>query len=280
MASDLAPSVDLAPMRLITILNHCQHFPGFVYEKARLRPDRGTIEIHVRPRHGSKPICSGCHAPAAGYDHLTLRRFEFVPLWGFIVLLLYRMRRVDCTACGVRVEELPWAIGKHQLTKAYMLFLAHWARKLSWQETATAFRSSWDKVRQAVEYVVEWGLEHRNRAPIRAIGVDEIQYARGHKYLTLVYQIEQGCTRLLWIGKDHNVERCEEFFTRIGKPLSESIEFVCSDMWKPYLRVIREPCTNAVNVLDRFQDACRCSIDATMERLSLTRWFTSLTSSC
>jgi transposase len=152
-------------MRLITLLNHCHHFPGFVYEKARLCPDKGAIEILVRPRRGSKPVCSGCHRPAAGYDHLGLRRFEFVPFWGFMVLLLYRMRRVDCRACGVRVEELPWALGKHQLTKAYMLFLAHWARKLSWQETAVAFRSTWDKVCQAVEYVVEWGLEHRNLGP-------------------------------------------------------------------------------------------------------------------
>jgi transposase len=186
MAGDFSVLPELAPMRLITLLNHCQHFPGFVCEKARLCPDSGTIEIHVRPRQGSKPVCSGCHEPAAGYDHLTLRRFEFVPLCGFMVLLLYRMRRVDCTACGVRVEELPWAIGKHQRTKADMLFLAHWARKLSWQETAMAFRSGWDKVRQAVEYVVEWGLEQRNLAPIQAIGVDEIQYAKGHKYLTLV----------------------------------------------------------------------------------------------
>jgi hypothetical protein len=107
-------------MRLITLLNHCQHFPGFVYEKARLCPESSTIEIHVRPRRGSKPVCSGCHKPAAGYDQLSIRRFEFVPFWGFMVLLLYRMRRVDCRACGVRVEELPWAIGKHQLTKAYI----------------------------------------------------------------------------------------------------------------------------------------------------------------
>ena len=162
-------------MRLITLLNHCQHFPGFVYEKARLCPESSTIEIRVRPRRGSKPVCSGCHKPATGYDQLSIRRFEFVPFWGFMVLLIYRMRRVDCRACGVRVEELPWAIGKHQLTKAYMLFLAHWARKLSWQETAVAFRSTWDKVCQAVEYVVEWGLEHRNLGPIQAIGVDEIR---------------------------------------------------------------------------------------------------------
>lgn len=53
----------------------------------------------------------------------------------------------------------------------------------------------------SVEYVVQWGIEHRQLGPIAAIGVDEIQYARGHKYLTLVYQIEQQCTRLLWSGR-------------------------------------------------------------------------------
>src|SRR3984893_8280439 len=98
-----------------------------------------------------------------------------------------------CTACGASVvEEVPWGDGKHQLTRAYMLFLARWARKLSWKETAEAFHTSWDQVCDAVEYVVGWGLEHRTLESIRAIGVDEIQYAKGHKYLTLVYQIDQG----------------------------------------------------------------------------------------
>jgi transposase len=239
-------------MQLITILNHCQHFPGFVYETARLCRDQKMIEIDVRPRRGSKPVCSHCHRPGRGSDHLSVRRFDFVPLWGFAVQLIYQMRRVDCKTCGgPHVEEVPWAIGKHQLTIAYMLFLAHWARLLSWRETAVAFDTTWDKVCQAVEYVVAWGLAHRTLGPIRAIGVDEIQYAKGHKYLTLVYQIEQGCIRLLWIGKDRTVESFEQFFDRIGK-LSEGIQFVCSDMWKPYLRVIRERCPNAVNILDRF----------------------------
>jgi transposase len=239
-------------MRLITLLNRCHHFPGFVYQKARLCPERCIIEIDVRPRRGAKPVCSACHRPASGYDHLGVRSFEFVPFWGFMVLLLYRMRRVDCTTCGVKVEEVPWASGKHHLTKAYMLFLARWARKLSWQETAVAFRTSWDKVCQAVEYVVAWGLEHREFGVIAAIGVDEIQYARGHKYLTLVYQIDRGATRLLWIGKDRTVASFTRFFDLIGKPLADGIRFVCSDMWKPYLRVISERAVNAVNILDRF----------------------------
>ena len=163
------------------------------------------------------------------------------------------MRRVDCPRCNtVFAEEVPWGDGKHQLTKAYMLFLARWARKLSWKETAEAFRTSWDQVCDAVEYVVAWGLEHRTLGPIHAIGVDEIQYAKGHKYLTLVYQIDQGLTRLLWVGKERTIESFQGFFTLIGDELASQIQFVCSDMWQPYLDVIRQKCAQALHILDRF----------------------------
>jgi transposase len=239
-------------MLLTRLLNACHHHPGFVYEHARLCEKSKTIEVNVRPRSGSKPICSGCYRPGRGYDCLSERRFEFIPVWGYAVILLYVMRRVECRECGVRVEALPWAMGKHTLTKAYMLFLAHWARKLSWRETARAFHTSWDKVCHAVEYVVQWGLEHRQLAPVRAIGVDEIQYGRGHQYLTLVYQIESNCTRLLWVGKERTTESFQQFFTVIGAQLASQIEFVCSDMWPPYLQLIKQHCTRALNILDRF----------------------------
>jgi transposase len=152
----------------------------------------------------------------------------------------------------VVVEEVPWSDGKHHSTKAHMLFLARWARKLSWQETAETFRSSWDRVRDAVEYVVGWGLEHRTLGLIRAIGVDEIQYAKGHKYLTLVYQIDQEITRLLWVGKERTIQSFQGFFSVIGDQLAAQIQFVCSDMWKPYLDVVREKCSQALHILDRF----------------------------
>jgi hypothetical protein len=63
-------------------------------------------------------------------------------------------------------------------------------RRRSWKETAEAFRTSRDKVFDAVEHVVTFGLEDRVLGQIDAIGVDEIQYAKGHKYLTLVYQVD------------------------------------------------------------------------------------------
>ncbi len=239
-------------MELTTILNHCHPQRGFVYLPARFSADKKTVEVSVRPRQGTAAVCSGCHRPAPGYDRLPERRFEFIPFWGILVFLLYRMRRVHCRSCGIKVEEVPWSDGKHQSTKAHMLFLAQWARKLSWKETAESFHTSWDRVCDAVEYVVGWGLEHRTLESIQAIGVDEIQYAKGHKYLTLVYQIDQGFTRLLWVGKERTIESFQGFFTVIGDGLASQIQFVCSDMWPPYLDVIRRKCSQALHILDRF----------------------------
>lgn len=75
------------------------------------------------------------------------------------------------------VEDVPWGNGKHTLTNVYMLFLARWARRLSRKETAEAFRTSWEKVFDAVEHVVTWGLEHRTLGQIDAIGVDKVSLA-------------------------------------------------------------------------------------------------------
>ena len=157
------PTSWLLPTLLLTrLLNACHHFPGFVYAGAKLRAAVHTIEVEVRPRQGSKARCSGCHQAASGYDQMPQRGFEFIPIWGFAVVLLYCMRRVDCRRCGGKVEEVPWGTGKHQLTTAYMLYLAHWARKRSWKQTTQSFHASWGKVHQAVAYVVESGLQPRH----------------------------------------------------------------------------------------------------------------------
>ncbi len=119
-------------------------------------------------------------------------------------------------------------------------------------ETRLAPGAVYGRVFDAVEHVVTWGLEHRTLGQIDAIGVDEIQYSKGHKYLTLVYQIDLGVTRLLWVGKERTIESFQGFFTTIGEELTSKIVFICSDMWEPYLKVIREKCSEALHILDRF----------------------------
>ena len=115
---------------------------------------------------------------------------------------------------------MPWARGKQELTETYQQFLADWAKKLSRKDVAVSFRTSCEKVFHAVEYVVQWGLEHRDLSDITAIGVDEIVWRKGHRYLTLVYQIDVGKARLLWIGKDRTTKTFLRFFRFFGKERS------------------------------------------------------------
>ena len=247
-------------MQVKTILNRIQRHRSFVYGPARLvQGTRLTLEVEVRPRANARAKCSGCGQSAPGYDTLPARRFEFVPLWGIAVFLLYAMRRVSCTTCGVKVEAVPWATGKHQITDTYAWFLARWARRLSWKEVAVVFQTSWEKVFRSVEMAVEWGRAHQELSGIGAIGIDEIAWQRGHRYLTLVYQIDEGCRRLLWVGQERRVKTLLRFFRWFGSERSAGLRFICSDMWQPYLKVIAKKASDAVHVLDRFHIMAKMS---------------------
>jgi transposase len=242
-------------VQLKTILNRVHKQPGFVYGKAAfVQPKQGAevLEVEVKPAARTQPVCSGCGQKGPGYDRLSVRRFEFVPLWGIAVFFLYAMRRVDCGGCGVTVEKVPWAEGKSPLTKAYMWFLAAWAKQMSWQQVADVFRCSWQKVFLSVEKAVEWGLAHRDLSGVTSIGVDEVLWHVGYKFLTVVYQLDAGSRRLLWVGQDRTHKTMLGFFRWFGKERTALLRFVCSDMWQPYLRVIAKKAAQALHVLDRF----------------------------
>lgn len=214
------------------------------------------IVAEVRPRANSKPRCSGCNKPRPGYDRMPQpRSFEFIPIYNIPVALSYTMRRVNCPDCGIKVETVPWAQGKHTCCDAFRHFLACWAKVLSWKETAFRFNTSWDTVCRSVKWVVDFGLKHRDLAGITAIGVDEVTYSLGHKYMTLVYQIDNGRKRLLGVIKDRKTESLAGFFDEFGAERCARIKVVCSDMWKPYLNVIARMLPAALNVLDRFHIA-------------------------
>jgi len=126
-----------------------------VYQRVRWssRGGRPYLRVEVRARGGSRGRCSECGEPGAAYDHAQARWYEYVPLWGFAVFWVYAWRRVNCQRCGVKVEAVPWVIGKRSLSKSYMQFLATRARRLSGQEVAI-FHTCWEKVLRSVEGVV------------------------------------------------------------------------------------------------------------------------------
>lgn len=241
-------------MRVETVLNHCYRHKSFIYSDCRWGRigSKKALIVDVLARKNGLTECSICGKVAPLYDCLDERRFDFVPLWNIPVYFQYWMRRVKCPEHGVRVERVPWAKGKSHLTKPYVLFLSRWARKLSWKETAESFGTTWDNVYRSVKETVEYGMNNRNLEGVSAIGVDEIQYGKGQQYLTLVYQIDAVARRLLFVGRKRKAKTLLRFFRDFGRERCARLQFVCSDMWKPYVKVIAKKASNALHILDRF----------------------------
>lgn len=253
-------------MHLKTILNRVQKHPGFVYGKATWheRASKCWIDVPIRARRGCRAVCSGCGMKRAGYDSLEERRYQFVPLWAIAVYFVYTPRRCNCPRCGVKVELVPWSDGKSQATTTFAWFLASWAQVLSWKETARRFHVGWAVVFEAVRHAVEWGKAHRNLDGITAIGVDELSWKKGHKYLTMVYQVDSSCRRLLWVGRDRTAKTFEGFFDWLGEDRTAALKFVVSDMWRAFLGTVAQRANAAIHVLDRFHvmKLCNEAIDA------------------
>jgi transposase len=242
-------------MHLRSILNRTEKHKGFIYKSEVFISEpnqRPRIEITIEPRKGSKGYCSGCGKRGSTYDTGKPRKFQHVPMWGILVFFVYSMRRIACRKCGVTTELIPWSDGKHQLTTSFRWFLAHWAKKMSWADVSLCFYTSWNSVYRSIEMAVKWGRKRMDLSGISSLGVDEVQWQYGHKYLTLVYQIDKDARRLLWIGQDRTEATFQNFFDWFGEERSLAIKFICSDMWKAYINVIRLNAVNAIHVLDRF----------------------------
>ena len=246
-------------LQVKTLLNDIQHLPGFVYSDVRRGERRhgrpAPVEITLRAHGGMPARCSRCQKPAPGYDQLPLRTWLFVPCWGLVTDFLYAPRRVQCPEHGVVVEHLPWSEGKRPATRALMGFLARWARLLSWRDTARQFHTSWECVYRSVEWFVQWGLAHRKLEGVEAAGVDEIQWQKGQgtdSFLTVIYQIDPHCRRLLWVGKRRTQAALRQGLAALGAEVVQGLRFVCSDMAKPYLQVIAAEIGHALHILDRF----------------------------
>ncbi|MCH2208332.1 MAG: transposase [Lentisphaerales bacterium] len=112
------------------------------------------------------------------------------------------------------MEQVPWADGKHTLTHEYAKYLSDWVKYLSWTAVAKRFRTSWQTVYRSISMIIAYGLANRSIKGVEALGIDEVQYQNGHTYMTLVYQIDKGARRLLWVGKDRTKSALSKFYAK------------------------------------------------------------------
>ena len=214
-----------------------------------IRTDEGlAIDIVARAR--SRAQCSGCGKRRPGYDTLPERNWRHVALWGICVRLRYAPRRVKCPRYGIKVEQMPWSMGKSTLTKPLIIGLATFAKLLAWQEVARLFGVHWNTVKAAVSHAVHYGLANRDTSEVIAIGIDEISRRKGHVYITNVYDLAN--MRLLWTGEGRGEDVLRRFFDEWGKERTELITCICCDMWDPYIKTIRNMAPGATLVFDKF----------------------------
>ena len=242
-------------MLVKTLLNKIEHFKSFIFSTAKIEEINCSeaVVVEIKALVNSKPECPICHKCYKAYDTREARIFEYVPIWSFKVFFWYEPLRVNCPTHKVKVEYMPWVSGKEQMTTSYKIYLSRWAKRLSWKETAEIFKTSWDSVYRAVESIVEYGLANRKLADVTELGVDEIQVFKGNKYLTMVYQLNAGDRKLIWCGMERKTKTLLQFFHEFGIECSKNLKYVCSDMWRPYLNVIKKKAPNAITILDRFQ---------------------------
>lgn len=188
--------------------------------------------------------------------------------------LRYRPRRVMCPRCGVRVEEFPWAESWARVTTALSNAVAVLARELSWQGTAREYELNWKSVATIVKRAVQYGLKHRARPPVHAIGIDEVSRRKGQVYLTVVYDLKRRV--LVWVGDDRTEEAVRPFFTEeMGKRRCRTLRVVCMDMWAPYAKLVRDHAVNAQILFDRFHIVKHLSDAVDAARRELWRQLTS-----
>jgi len=165
--------------------------------------------------------------------------------------LRYCPRRVDCPRCGVRVEDLPWAEPWARVTRALSHAVATLARELSWKGTAKQFALNWKSVASIVRRAVQYGLQNRQRPPVRVIGIDEVSRRKGQVYLTVVYDLERRV--VLWVGDGRTEEAVATYFTEeLGKRRCRTLQIVCMDMWAAYANLVRQYAPQALILFDRF----------------------------
>ena len=164
------------------------------------------------------------------------RRWRHLDLAGNRCFIEYELRRVRCPDCGVRVEAVPWARARARHTRDFEDLVAFCAQQMAKQPITTLLRVGWDTVGAIVERVVADHLDADRLSRLVMIGVDEISYRRGQRYLTQVCDHTSGA--IVWAKPGRDAATLQAFFTELGDR-AHSIRAISIDMNGGYEKAIR-----------------------------------------
>jgi transposase len=231
-------------------------------------PEAIVAEIAEVKNH--LPRCSCCGRPVGRTKgRLPRRQWRDLKIRERPLILAYSPRRVVCPDCGVRVEKVPWAERWSRVTRGLAQAVAVLSRRTDLSTVAGHYGINWKTVAGILRRVVEWGLKRRRKKRLRVIGLDEVSRKKGHRYLTLVYDLERG--ELVWVGKDRTTGTVEGFFDELGERRSQRLEAVSMDMWRPYIEVVKARAPQATICFDRFHVVAHLNAAVDEVRRTLVR---------
>jgi transposase len=206
----------------------------------------------VRPRKGARGRCGRCGRKASWYDRGEgRRRWRALDLGTIRVELESDAPRVSCREHGPTVVQVPWARHNAGHTYAFDDTVAWLAVQCSKTAVTELMRIAWRTVGAIVARV--WadteGL-HDRFANLRRLGIDEVSYKKGHRYITVVVDHDTG--RLVWAAPGRDKATLRRFFDALGEDRSRAITHVSADAADWIAAVVAERCPNAIRCADPF----------------------------
>lgn len=234
-------------MRVSTAFNRMLRVPGAVV--AEVDFVAGGVVVHLRRKSGRRRCPCGTETRVR-YDS-SRRRWRHLDLGATPLWFEAEIWRVDCRGCGrVRTEEVPWARHGARHTQDFEDLIAWLAQRLDKTSISRLLRCSWEAVDRAVRRVVVDHLDEGRLEGLYRIGVDEISYRRGHKYLTIVADHDTG--RVVWVAEGRTKQALAGFYEALGATGRAQIEAVSMDMTSIYREATKEAVAHAAICLDPF----------------------------
>ena len=240
-------------MRVTTAFNRVLALPGAWVESVSFTDD--GIVVGLR-RRGRVLWCPCGRRSRSRYDS-SRRRWRHLDFGACKVWLRADVYRICCRGCGrVRTEQVPWARPGARHSRDFEDVIGWLAQRMDKTSVARLMRCSWEAVDHIVARVVADHIDDRRLDGLYRIGVDEISYRRGHKYLTVVADHDTG--KVVWVGKDRTRQAFEDFFTTLGPRRTADIAAITLDASSIYLPVAREQAPQATLCLDPFHVISWC----------------------
>ncbi len=223
-----------------------------VIEDVDIDEELDTVVVHVRPRCSTKRRCGRCGVRAPGYDQGEgRRRWRALDLGTVMCFVEADSPRVNCPAHGPTVAQAPWARHGAGHTKDFDDQVAWLVTHSPKSTVAELMRVAWRTVGAIIARVVADGrAAHDPFEGLVRIGIDEISYKRGHRYLTVVVDHDSG--RLVWAAVGRDKKTLESFFDLLGDERSKLIRIVTADGATWIEDVVTARCANATLCIDSF----------------------------